>query len=441
MDELSRAQRSARYAIDLARHCTRQLSKDRSAQMAAALTYHTLFGLLPMIVLAMVILHVMVGEEEQQQFKQTVIEFLLPQPAVTVMESAGQRDLQQVRDNLSKRIEELMAKQAQINFGGIGIVGLLVFVFGATGLLTTIERSFNIIFGSARARPWHLRLPIYFTVITLGPVVLIAAQILQANMFDTFRLGSWTNWLVGPAAMVLPLAATWLVFFLLYVLMPTAEVGKRSAGVGSFVAAVLWIITKELFRLYVANAGVTSLYGALALLPLFLMWLWLTWMIILFGLELTYTLQTLKGRQSMEEQARREASVLGDPLWLVPIMAQISRAFAEGKSVGADELANRLHLPVRCVCQFTQNLEGHGLIRRVISNKRVEEEYTLAQPPANIRIVQLLELGRKMSSGSGHELSGPGWLMLDQLAQVQRDAAGQTSLESLLNDGAPQGLA
>ena len=440
MDELSRAQRSARYVIDLVRHCARQLSKDRAAQMAAALTYHTLFGMLPMIVLAMVLLTVMADDDSRERFKETVIESLLPQPGVTVVDSEAERKLQEGREYLSNELQRLMDAPKTISFGGISIVGVLVFVFGATGLLRMIERSFNTIFDSARNRPWFLRVALYFTVITLGPVVLIFAQIFQEKMFEEFRSGSSTHWLVGPAALLLPLAATWLAIFLVYVLMPTAKVNKRAAAVGSFVAAVLWIITKDGFRIYVANAG-NTMYGALALLPLFLLWLWLTWLIILFGLELTYTLQTLKGRQDMEEQARREAEVLGDPMWLVPIMAQIGRAFAEGKTVTTDDLADSLRLPVRCVGQFAQKLEEHGLIHRVVTNGHMDEGYALAQPPANIRIDQLIDLGREITSRSGDKPSGPGWSVLDQLAQAQKDAAGQTSLESLLNDGAAQDLA
>ena len=77
------------------------------------------------------------------------------------------------------------------------------------------------------------------------------------------------------------------------------------AAVGSFVAAILLVVSHELFSAFATRGAITSIYGSLALLPLFLMWLWLMWLIILFGLELTYTLQSLKGKISMEEQAIR----------------------------------------------------------------------------------------------------------------------------------------
>ena len=461
--ELSQAQRSLRYSIDLSRHCARQLKKDRAAQMAAALTFHTLFSLLPTIVLMLVVLASFPGlEDTRLEFRTRLIEILLPptrQPTPAEDAAEEQTDasaadegqtadaalegddsdkalvVHEARRQLAERVQIYMDQLEKLDFGRIGAVGLLVFIYAATALLATIERSFNMIFGARDSRPWYIRLPMYYTVITLAPIVLMAGQIMQQQFLDILSRGAWTAWLATPMILLSPLVATWLVFFAMFSLLPNAKVKRRAAAVGSLVSALGLVIGQELFAAFVMRAGTATIYGALALLPLLLMWLWLTWLIILFGLELTYTLQTLRGRQFMELQARREAAILGDPMLLVPIMAHIGHAFTQGNSVRAGEIADRLNLPLRSVVQFGQTLEEDGLIHQMQSNGDFDPRYSLSLPPNRIRITQLLALGRSITSDRSEGQPKPGWSVLDRLSKAQQDAAGDMSLQSLLEDG------
>jgi membrane protein len=249
--------------------------------------------------------------------------------------------------------------------------------------------------------------------------------------------GGLARALAATMSVMFPLLATWLVLGAMYKLMPTTTVSLRAATIGSFVAAVLWFIAIELMRLYVARTATGTfygaLYGALALLPLFLLWLWVTWVIILFGLELTYTLQTLRSRQEMELQARREVRIVGDPLWLVPMMTRIARAFAAGKPIPDDDLADALQLPLRSVTQLGEHLEAAGLIHRVQSVGRTDGGFALALPPDRIHVTQLLELGRSLTMGDQTQRLGPDWAVLDQLAQAQQQAAAQMTLQQVLD--------
>lgn len=207
--ELTRWQRAARYAIDLTRHCAGELRHDKAGQMAAALTYHTLFSLLPTIVLAMVILHGFVRADDRERFKDFVVDLLLPHTALTATEAAPEDrlELDAAREELAARVEALMDRISNFNLGGVGVVGLLVFIYGATALLETVERIFNTIFAVQRSRPWYLRLPMYYTVITLAPLMLIFGQVVQREMLQILDRAPWTAWLVGPAAYVLPFLA------------------------------------------------------------------------------------------------------------------------------------------------------------------------------------------------------------------------------------------
>lgn len=493
----TRLGRALRYAYDLHRYCWSQLREDRAGQMAAALTYHTLFSMLPTIVLALVVLKQFVGPAEQEQFKHAVLNWTtqwlesstLEEQAPTGLEPAAEALAQQqlelartdvkaaatdaldvddtpsgaapppvlaapqpddvlgtpqaraefvrTRAAVETAIQDWMERLSRINFASIGVVGVLLFIYGATGLLATIERSFNFIYDTSSSRPVYIRVPLYYTAITLGPIVIIAGQILQRQSLDLLREAQWTNWLVGPLVVLSPLVAIWLVLFLLYVLLPNTRVHLRPAAIGSLLAAIGLVVGVELFSVYVARAAVATLYGALALLPLTLMFFWIMWIIVLFGLEVTYALQTLPGRRLLEAQKSRqdksdEEKHLYDPRWMIPIMTRIAQQFEEGKAVRVDQLAHELHLPAAAVSTLTDRLAREGLLHRVETAAGAAPTYTLARPPHAIAVADLLDVGQRLSMGDQALSDLPGRSLLEQIKTAQSQALAQTTLAAVV---------
>jgi membrane protein len=477
--ENTRTVRATRYLFDLNRYCIAQLREDRAGQMAAALTYHTLFSILPTIVLALVILKQFVGPAEQAQFRDAIknitVQWLessqgpdasqngdAPPPAdlkldpESVVTPQGQLTLPaqtngdgvdvtlgtvEARDEFTrtgeivvKELDYWMDRLSQINFGSIGIAGVLLFIYGATGLLATIERSFNLIYDTPASRPWYVRLPLYYTTITLGPILIIAGQVIQRQFINLLAEASWTNWLVGPLVVLTPLLSTWLVLFLLYVLLPNTRVSLRSAGIGSFMAAVGWVLSVELFGVYVGKAAVATLYGALALMPLTLLFLWITWVIVLFGLEVTYTLQTLPGRRLQEAQKQKqeksdEQKQLYDARWIIPIMTLIGQSFEKGKPVKAETLAQELRLPRSAVAALADRLVRESVLHHVEGGDTGSgPSYALARPPHAITISDLLEIGEQMSMSEQVLASLPGRNLIEQLTCAEREAMSKATL-------------
>lgn len=460
VEELGRTRRTLQYAGRLAFHCYRKLKQDRASQMAAALTYRTLFSLLPMLALALVVLSGFRGlEQYHERFKESIVEFLLPDTLLTVeleeqevvpQESdalpvkpptADHKTLDDARYQLGERIGDIVDQLSQINFQGIGIVGVLIFLYAATMLLSTIERSFNHVFGVEHARPWYLSLIFYYAVVTLGPIVIIAGQVLQQGAFEMLKAGAWTNWLAGPLVVISPVLTTWIVLCLMFVLLPHTLVHKRPALIGSLVAAVLWVITQELFAIYVSRAAITSLYGALGLVPLFLYWIFLTWLIVLFGLELTATLQGMR-TGCLRRSDLREASEFGEldeqvdnPQWLLPVMIRLAGLFADGRHAEAPDLADQLGLPAPAVGRLLGRLEAAGLVHRV---RRGEAEgFALAMPAGRISLRQLVELAGELGRARSARRTSREWSYLDKLGSAMKDAAGDATLEDLLTEGGP----
>jgi len=445
--ELNRAQRTLRFTVDLTRHCARQLGRDHATQMAAALTYRTIFSLVPIAVLMLLVFRSFGGfEQVSLDLQDRIYDYLglssiaLPTDgaAAVVSSDASNEDL---RASIQKIMTDLTQQASEMSVSSVGAVGLALLIWAALALLVTVERSFNQIYNCPAGRSWHLRIPIYWAVITLGPVLLFVslyvAEALVVQVHDWVSVGGMPTvlstlmaWLSRGTALL----ASWLLLFLLYVLLPTTRVRLRPAMIGALTAAVLWELGKVGFKYYVSRAvSYSVLYGSLGLIPLFLFWLYLTWLIVLFGMEVTYTLQAMRGREFEKQAARFNQHHGYDPRWLLPLMAGIGQAFRDGRPIGTQTLAQQLRLPVLAITQLCEKLQGSGLIHRVNTGGDETEGFTLAKPPEDITVSQLLELGRSISASGDDQPDQPGWSYVKQLDEAQSTAAGSTTLATLIH--------
>lgn len=178
--------------------------------------------------------------------------------------------------------------------GKLTVVGLVFFLLTALLLLNTIEESFNDIWGVSRGRTWAQRLTVYWALVTLGPLLtgasltistyLLSSAILQANGFGV-QVQS-----VGLA--ILPFVFQLLAFALLYLVMPNVRVSLWHGLAGAFLATTLFECTKRLFGAYIVNFNSYEVvYGALSTLPIFLIWVYLSWVVALIGAEVVSVLQ------------------------------------------------------------------------------------------------------------------------------------------------------
>ena len=507
--ELTRAQRVMRFWIDLVWHCTRALRHDRAGEMAAALTYRTIFSLIPLLVTLLLVFQAFRGLDQVRSelepliykfmridavgFDEEVLEDLTPHgiekekqalpitpqapptpgapngnpappppvdvpttpanptaPAPSDTTAPPQVDAQgkpipppadapkvvdkQVKFRVDQFLTDLTNQVSSLDFGSIGAVGFILFIWAAIDLVVTLELSFNRVFNCPGGRPWLRRIPIYWAIITLGPVLVWLSLSVAGRLVGFAEQVPLLGVLIKYASSLFALAASWLLLFLVYKLMPNTNVHANSALAGSFVAAVLWELGKFGFGLYVSKAvPYAKIYGALGLIPLFLFWVYLTWIIVLFGLELTYTLQAMKGKRfKYELPASVHADVPGDPQWIIPIITQIGQSFAQGKPIDSQALADRLGLPDRVIVELNLKLEQAGLIHRVQGGEDADAHYALSLPPEQIRIQQLLEIADSIRHSSDPARQQAGWVMLRTLSQAQQVAAGDQTLASLL---------
>ncbi|MFY7960966.1 MAG: YihY family inner membrane protein [Elsteraceae bacterium] len=168
------------------------------------------------------------------------------------------------------------------NASSLPLIGLGALFITSALLVWEIETSFNAIWKPDQPNSWRVRLLVIWATITGMPV--IAALTAWTIAFMMEAGGAVLGWAGGYGGRILSLALSWAVFFVAYTVLPARSVPRGPAAVGALVAAVLFAVAKSLFVTYVAISPLQSLiYGVLAALPLFQIWIYILWAIVLFG--------------------------------------------------------------------------------------------------------------------------------------------------------------
>jgi membrane protein len=250
-----------RYAAE--RFATRQ-----TLRVAASLSYTSLLALVPLAAIGVAVMSAFpVFDSAKTKLGDLVFNYVAPHAGLQVQEY----------------LDRFVGNTTQLTT--IGVVGL-----AATTLLllSTIEGAFNVIWGVAEKRSFVTRLVAYWTTVTLGPFLLGAGISLSTYLFAIDLGGVGLGGVREVVVAVLPWLLTTTGFTVLYVALPARSVQWRHALGGAIVAAILFEGLKSGFGAYVGAAGgFTSIYGPLAALPLFLIWMYLAWAVILFGAVLS----------------------------------------------------------------------------------------------------------------------------------------------------------
>jgi membrane protein len=242
---------------------------------AASLSYTTLLGLVPLATVAFAfVARFPFFSRWLDALEGFLLKHVLPGNAATIVRTY---------------VVGLAEKAVQIT--GASILLLLV---TAMLLMATVERELNLIWGVSQRRPLHRRVLVYLFGITLGPV-LVGASISLTSWFVTQSVAALPAE-YAPASQVvhwLPFAFTAIALSLLYGIVPARRVPWSAAIVAGVLAAIAFEGAKQGFAWYVANlANYQMLYGALAALPIFMLWVYLSWVVVLAGAAISATLAT-----------------------------------------------------------------------------------------------------------------------------------------------------
>lgn len=394
-DELGRWAQLVRYQVGLWRFCARRLRENNVAAMSAALSYRTIFAIIPVLVLALLVLKSVGALEDSRQsmrrfleasgFSQIVALQESDGPAEESAEAATSQPAEVI--NVADKIEEIVAQvEAKLTFQRIGPVGGALLIWTALTLLTTMERSLNRIFGAPRSRSLARRVLLYWSAMTLGPIAVVAARYLGQDIVERFGDAPGMSWMLVAVGWFGPILVGILMLAALYKLLPNTSVRYRSAIGGAVVAVPLWLVAKWGFAVYVQRLVITgNLYGVLGALPLFLLWLNVSWLIFLFGAQLAHTAVNLS-RLQLDEN---EEKVAFGPSDLLAAALAIAGPYRAGKGmVTPEQISTSLKLTGASVSRLIERLSACGVV--LAAGDEREPRYVLARPAEKTGVLEVL---------------------------------------------------
>jgi membrane protein len=428
--QLGRAGRFVVFQIKLWSHCARILKMNRSGQVAAALSYHTIFGIVP---LAIVTLLIFQSFPKYSQIGEEIKEFVYNQANLTAFQSSvpGKEGSEQTV-TLTKHLDDIIALFfTETNKGQIGLTSVLFVIWAALALLTTIEKTFNNIWHIATGRNFLHRIISYWTLLTLGPLVLgtgiyIITQYSKiANIRETI--------LSHIAPTILSYLVATVVFFLLYYVIPNTKVSSKAAIWGAAVAALVWMVAKGIYGYCITEFGLyRTVYGVMALVPMTVVWIYITWLAVLFGLQMTYTTQHLKTLDSAEIKTPRktEEYFIANDMTIINVVREIAEAFEDNQvPVPPDAICSKLSIPAEL---------GQKILDRLVDNRVIvkisepEVGFMPARDPARIKLSDIAEITAAIGYAQPRTDQPDS---LQQVAQSQRSALAQYNLKQILEAG------
>lgn len=413
--------------------------KNRCQVRASALAYTTLMALVPLLAVSVSMLALF-----QISNAKTAIDHWIAQLVQHVAPTLGLSGQQGADASREAVVTNIVTYVSNIRFGTIGVTAMIGLVFAAISLMRTIEAAFNDIWGVTRSRSWWNSILLYWGVLTLGPAVL-ALVTTSSYVRATFDRVEWMQQLPLLGVLntaLLPIVTLTLAFGLFYLLMPNTRVDPRAAAVGAAVAATLWWGNTQLGALYNTRVVTYSkIYGSLGAVPLFLLGLYFSWLILLFGSQVAYVFQN-RGAYLQERQAE-SIHHNGREFAALRLMTAIGQAFQRGeRPAGAAALANQLGIPPRLASNLLRSLSAAGLLHETTGT---DTTYVPAKPLPDLTVLAILLAVR---TAHGRDLSTaedtgriPVSRALEAVRQAEGLAANSVTLAELVSQSAPGAVA
>ncbi|MCL1919757.1 MAG: YihY/virulence factor BrkB family protein [Kiritimatiellaeota bacterium] len=359
--------------------------RNQCALHAASLTFYSLMSLVPVLVLALSLARALVGADYVRGQVDTHVDAWLAQFEQSVdvaQESAGEEDgehtavLASFTAQVKEVTDKLYTQIEAIHFGTLGGIGLVMLLWTAMGMLGKVEGSFNAVWGIAKSRPWIRKFFDYLGVILILPFLITAvssvpiASKVMAMMDKTVggataaTFGQLLNSAFFKTGTTLVFGT--LAFAFLLGFMPNGRVKVRSAFAGGFVTIVLFAVwLKICTMLQVGIAKYSALYGGFAVLPILLLWVQMSWQIVLLGAEIAFAAQNRD--TYVLEQYATGASLRARLMLALALCAEAARqAKAQGGGpFAAEAFARARGIPHRLVREVLDDLTRNRIFARV----------------------------------------------------------------------------
>ncbi len=354
----------------LARFAAKRSGEDRIAQVAGSLTFTTMLAIVPLATVAFALFTAFpIFGKFQASLQMFLAQHLMPD---------------QINSQIFKYLNQFASKAK-----GLTTAGMIVLFVTSVMTMMTVESAFNVIWRVVKPRPFAQRVLVYWAIITLGPLLIgvslsISSYVFaQSSVLANGQVPSLLEWALTGAT--LPLTA--LAFALLYVYLPNCTVAWRDAVVGGLIAAVAFELAKRGFGYYVRRMPTyTAVYGAFALVPLFLLWVYLCWFITLAGATIVSALPAIR-----VGQFHRRHYAGSDLLDALELLVRLDEARDAGKpGLTPMELSRMLRCDIDTVTRLLGKLSRREWVTR-LADEPVPRHVLIANP-AQVTVGRLFDM-------------------------------------------------
>jgi membrane protein len=346
---------------------------DRVSLRASALTYYTLLSMVPIAAMAF-------GVAIGFGFDNKMEEFI-------IANFKGQEEVMNRIIDMSYNVLE------GVEGGLLAGIGLVVLIWSVMQVLTNIENSFNAIWQIKKPRTFFRKLSDYLSIMMFAPVLIILSSSLSVyistrieSVAQNIEVIQTVSPFVDSALKLLPYTLVWLLFTLIYMIMPNTKVKFKYALIAGIIAGTIFQVTQwGYIHFQVGVSKYSTLYGTFAALPLFLAWLQISWLIVLLGAEISFAYQNVEkyefeaGSLNISNHDKRLVSLF--------LMRNIIKNFQEGKeSLTSTHLSQELGIPMRLVRDLMFNLVKSNLVNETLTISPRENGY---QPAIDINLIDI----------------------------------------------------
>lgn len=402
-------------------------NEDKCMLKSTALTYYTLFSIVPIIALAFAIAKGFGFQENLQQ--QLLQDF---------------KDQQDVLKQAFVYADKMLSNTKGGLIAGVGVVLLL---WSVMKLLGSIENSFNEIWEIKRDRVWTRKITDYLSIMLIAPIFIIISGSLTVGLKSGINNVSSHFELLSPLGFILlkivAFALIWGMFVFLYMALPNTKVGFKSAAMGAIIAALLFEILEWAYVSFqVGVAQYNTIYGSFAALPLFLIWVQYSWFVVMFGAELTFANQNVDHYEL--ENDINNMSVRYKRVIALLIANHVVKNFNEGKTpFTAMQIAKKLDLPVRLARNIIFEFTETGIFNEVKLDNDKEVGYQPGISDTKLTVKYILdkldEKGVNQLPMENTEELRLVQSLMKSMDEVLNTSQGNLLIKDLIKDGQTQG--
>lgn len=387
-----------------------------------SLVYTTLLSIVPLLALSFSVLKAF---GVSNQLRPMLLSFLEPM---------GEKGAE-VAGKIVQFIENM-------NVGVLGTVGLALLLYTAVSLMQKIEESLNYIWHNPRPRPLGERFSRYLSVLLVGPLLVfsalgITATVMNIELVRELLAVDALGQLVQTASRLTPYALVIVAFTFIYMFIPNTRVQLLPALVGGAVGGIAWQTAGWLFAVFVASsAKYAAIYSSFAILILFMIWLYLSWLILLFGASVAFYAQHPEylylgaGEPRLSNRMRERLALSA--------MDLVARRFVTGEAPPSlPEFTRLLGVPMHVLQTVLDALEQRGLLAQSSDDP---PHYLPARDPSLILVSQVLDTVRsageeRFVSPEGLPAGQPVDRVIDRMQQAVESAVGEMTLRELALQG------